>query len=133
MKYNSFNVEPFIVVKPNEDKKPFELMNDVIYLSAKENGNIYCIRLDRGYTWDGATIPRFLWRIVGSQYNPEFLPASMVHDWLCENKDFIQKDGVRISSDIFRDILILYKVPILKAKIMASAVRIFQMTRRGWK
>ena len=47
--------------------------------------------------------------------------------------DFIEIDGVKVSSDIFRDILILYKVPVLKAKLMSAAVRCYQMTQRGWK
>ncbi|MCR4881838.1 MAG: DUF1353 domain-containing protein [bacterium] len=134
MNYNSFDAEPMISVNPNNKEKPFVLLNDAAYLSAKYAGSeIYLIKIKQNYTWDGATIPRFLWRFVGSQYNPEFLPASMVHDWLCEHKDFISKNGVKISSDIFRDILMLYKVPVWKAKIMAAAVRCYQMTQKDWK
>ena len=57
----------------------------------------------------------------------------MVHDWLCEHKDFIIKDGVKISSDIFKDILELYGVSKFKAWTMATAVRAFQATQKGWK
>ena len=130
---NSFNVEPEIIVKPQIKDKPFMLNNDVCYLSKLFDDNRYIVRLEKGYSWDGATIPRFLWRIAGSQYNPEFLPASMIHDWLCENKNFIEKNGVKISSDIFRDILVLYNVPFWKAKIMALAVRCYQSLQKGWK
>ena len=134
MNYNSFEAKPIISVNPNNAKKPFVLLNNIAYLSANYGGNdIYRIEIHKGYNWNGANIPRFLWRLVGSQYNPEFLPASMIHDWLCENKDFIMKDGVQVSSDIFRDILILYKVPKWKAKLMATAVRCYQYTQRGWK
>lgn len=134
MGYNSFTKEPKIAVNPQNKEKPFCLMNDVYYLSSDFRDNeSYGIQINKGYNWNGANIPRFLWRVVGSQYNPEFLPASMVHDWLCENKSFIIKNGVQVSSDIFRDILILYKVPKFKAILMASAVRIFQMTKKGWK
>ena len=129
---NSFDKEPIILVNPENKKKPFVLMNDIEYLSEKYNGKHYRIYIRRKYNWNGANIPRFFWRIVGSQYDPDFLPASMVHDWLCENKDFIEKHGVQVSSDIFRDILILYKVPVWKAKTMATAVRMWQMTQKGW-
>lgn len=133
MNYNSFAVEPKIKVDYRNKKKPFRLMNNIYYLSGKYNGlETYGIRINKGYNWNGANIPRFLWRIVGSQYNPEFLPASMVHDWLCEHKDFIIKHGVKISSDIFKDILVLYGVNKAKAWIMASAVRTFQYTQKGW-
>jgi len=131
--YNTFDNEPKINVNPLSLQKPFKLMNDTFYLSSNfKNNESYGIRINKGYNWNGANIPRFLWRIVGSQYNPEFLPASMVHDWLCENKKFILKNGVRISSDIFKDILILYKVNRAKAWVMASAVRAFQQFQKGW-
>jgi len=129
---NSFDKEPMISVDPKNKKKPFVLHNDIEYLSEKYNGKNYRIFINKGYNWNGANIPRFFWRIVGSQYDPDFLPASMVHDWLCENKDFIEKHGVQVSSDIFRDILILYNVPKWKAKTMAAAVRGWQYTQRGW-
>jgi hypothetical protein len=133
MEYNSFDKEPIIKVDYKNKKKPFRLMNNVYYLSGAYEGlESYGIRINKGYNWNGANIPRFLWRIVGSQYNPEFLPASMVHDWLCENKDFILADGVKISSLIFRDILVLSGVSKFKANIMMSAVWAFQLTRKGW-
>ena len=130
---NLFSVEPEIIVNPRSSDKPFVLNNEVCYTSDLFDNNKYIISLEKGYIWDGATIPKFLWRVVGSQYNPEFLPASMIHDWLCEHKDFIPKKGAKISSDIFRDILILYKVPTWKANIMASAVRCYQSLQKGWK
>ena len=131
--YNSFIKEPKITVDPKNTEKPFVLLNDTYYLSSIFNKSCsYGIQINKGYSWNGANIPRFLWRLVGSQYNPEFLPASMVHDWLCENKKFIPIDGVKISSDIFRDILILYGVNKIKAWIMAEAVKIFQRTQKGW-
>jgi len=133
MCYNKFNCEPKIKVNPKDKNKPFELLNSIAYTSnLYQNVNTYRICINKGYNWNGANIPRFLWRIVGSQYNPEFLPASMVHDWLCENKDFLIEDGVKVSSDIFKDILIQYGVPKFKAWIMASAVRTFQYTQGGW-
>ena len=130
---NSFNKKPIINVNPEDKKKPFVLLNSIEYVSEKYNGKNYVIRIGKNYNWNGANIPKVFWRIVGSQYNPEFLPASMVHDFCCENKDIIDKHGVQVSSDIFRDILILYGVKPLKAKTMAAAVRCFQYTQKGWK
>lgn len=133
MEYNSFDVEPIINVNFHDKKKPFTLMNNIYYLSGEyKTLESYGIRINKGYNWNGANIPRFLWRIVGSQYNPEFLPASMVHDWLCENKDFIMDKGARVSSIIFRDILVLSGVSKIKANIMMSAVYMFQLTQKGW-
>jgi hypothetical protein len=140
MEYNSFDKEPWIKVNPRDTKKPFTLMNNICYLSCGRKGletknaiDSYVIEINKGYNWNGANIPKFLWRVVGSQYNPEFLPASMIHDWFCENKGFLYTKGVYISSLIFRDILLLYKVPKWKANLMFTAVYLFQKTRKGWK
>lgn len=129
---NSFDKDPIITIDPKNIEKPFILQNSVEYVSEEYNGKNYAIWIKRKYNWDGASIPRLFWRIVGSQYDPQFAPASMVHDWLCENKGFIEKHGVQVSSDIFRDILILYNVPKWKAKTMAAAVRMWQYTQKGW-
>lgn len=132
MKYNSFEEEPKISINLNDKKKPYVLLNNVVYL-AHTDKYTYRIAIPKGYSFDGATIPRFFYRIIGSKGEIEFLPAALIHDWLCENKSFIEKHGVQISSDIFRDILILYKVPKWKAKTMATAVRMWQTFQPGWK
>lgn len=131
--YNSFDTKPQIMVLYENEEKPFLLLNNVSYLSAHHNGqDTYRICIDAGYTWNGANIPRFLWRLIGSQYDPQYLEASMVHDWLCENKGFIIKKGARISSDIFRDILVLCGVSKCKANIMSTAVYYWQLMQGGW-
>lgn len=50
------------------------------------------------YCWDGASIPKFFWRIIGSNTEPEFLIASMLHDVLCENHHYV--NGNRYLSTI---------------------------------
>ncbi len=133
-KYGSFDVKPKIVVDYYNKEKPYKLLNNVAYLSNYKQGEIpYRIVINKGYSWNGANISKCFWRIIGSQFNPEFLPASMVHDWLCENKYFILKGGVRVSSDIFRDILVDTGVNRFKANVMATAVYLFQLTQGGWK
>lgn len=123
-----FNVKPKIAVNQENKSKPFRLLNSVMYVS----DYLYPIYINKGYTWNGANIPRCFWRIIGSQYNPEFLEASLVHDWLCENKGFILEHGAKISSDIFRDILVENGVSKLKANIMRTAVYIWQINQKGW-
>lgn len=131
MKYNSFEEEPKININLHNKKRPYTLLNNVVYLAHTDKYS-YRIAVPKGYCFDGATIPRFFWRIIGSKGEVEFLPAALVHDYLCENKDIIEKHGVQVSSDIFRDILILYGVSKFKANLMASAVRAFQYTQKGW-
>ena len=97
-----------------------------------ESFNPLLIRINKKYAYDGASVPRFFWRLIGSKGEVEFLAAALIHDWLCENKDFIISDGVKISSLIFRDILVLSGVSKFKANIMMSAVWAFQLTRKNW-
>lgn len=40
------------------------------------------IRIPKGFIWDGATIPRFLWSILGVTPFGWANPASLVHDYI---------------------------------------------------
>lgn len=91
----------------------------------------YVILCPKGYDWDGASIPLgFRW-IIGGKGSPEFLIPSMVHDRLCENHDFI-KNNRYLSSLIFRELLIAYKVGKFKANVMFNAVDRFQALFGHW-
>jgi hypothetical protein len=35
-----------------------------------------------GYFYDGASIPRIFWILIGSPFEPDFWAAAMAHDWL---------------------------------------------------
>lgn len=85
----------------------------------------YCLLFEKGYRWDGATIPKGVRWIIGPKGDPCFLLASMVHDKLCENHKFIKNDRY-LSSLIFRELLIACGVSEFKAKIMFFAVDNFQ-------
>ena len=48
-------------------------------------GGVYRISLPEGYSWDGATIPRVWWSVMGHPLKQEFRLASLIHDWRCEH------------------------------------------------
>ena len=105
-----------------------------IYCSRKfkDNSRIK-VKIERGYRWNGANIPRLVWSLTGYYpTHPQMLEASMVHDKLCENKKSIPKHGAKISSDIFYDILVSNKVPKPKAWLMSSNVYCYQKLQKGW-
>ena len=88
-------------------------------------GTQYCFVIEKGYTWDGATIPfGFRW-LIGAKGSSEFLNPSMVHDKMCENHEIVGNDR-QLSSMIFRELLIASGVSKLKAKTMYYAVDNFQ-------
>lgn len=40
------------------------------------------VKIDAGFEWDGASIPRLLWEEIGPPFAPSVMAASMVHDYL---------------------------------------------------
>jgi hypothetical protein len=45
----------------------------------------YVVKIPAGYTFDGASIPKIAWLVVGSPFEPDFQLAACVHDWFCEH------------------------------------------------
>jgi len=85
----------------------------------------YSFTIPKGYCWDGATIPRMFWRLIGSKTAPEFLIASMIHDVLCENHNYV--DNNRYFADkVFERLLYVAGVNPLTRFIMFHSVDNFQ-------
>ena len=77
--------------------KPFINMEEIgvqILYSPKGKVKIYTYNfvVPADYTWDGASIPKFCWRLIGPKTDPRFLIASMIHDTLCENHAYVNND-----------------------------------------
>lgn len=95
------------------------------------------------YRWNGADIPKFMWALVGSRYNPEFKIPSMVHDIMLEFKEDIYSkltnisvaEYRRLTSLIFRQLLKDKGVGTIKSNIMSGAVQCYQtlFNRKGWQ
>jgi len=135
------NIEPRTTVrKPmptdsideREDKKqkPYLNKKNVVF-TVDYLGTIYIIDIPKGYTWNGANIPRCFWWLIGSMGESEFLNASMLHDQLTEKKCLVAYDR-QLSSMIFREILIASGVSKFKANIMYKTVDIYQKLFCSW-
>ena len=96
-----------------------------VELSDCQNGVTYTFTIPKGYCWNGSDIPRIFWAIIGSRTDPQYLVASCLHDYMLENKSYIEYNK-RFTSDIFYGCLVAAKVGKIKAKIMAEAVNIYQ-------
>lgn len=131
-------------IKKEKSKFPFKLHNDVI-VTVDTDERRFSFKIKKGYIWNGADIPRCFWRLVGSRTDNAFLTASMVHDFMLENKKFIMEEVLknsmfvkeyrRLTSLIFRQILKDTGTGTIKANVMAWCVQIFQSTfnRKEWK
>ena len=148
-----FNVVPQVRIrvietndkKAKEKKKyPFKLDNDVI-VTIDTDERRFSFKIKKGYIWNGADIPRLLWRCIGSRTDNAYLIASMVHDFMLEFKKHIIEDVLknsmelkeyrRLTSLVFRQILKDTGTNTIKANIMSWCVDVFQMTfnNKGWR
>lgn len=120
-------------VKDDKKRLPF-ILNNELYIDGlylfKDQCNIsryfgFTLNIPKGFKWDGATIPRGFWWIIGGKGSPEFLIASLFHDYICKNK-YLMKGNRYLSSLLFKEVLIACGVPTWKATIMFHAVDNFQ-------
>ena len=63
------------------------LTHDVLIRAEICKGSVVEIAIPAGYHWDGATIPRPCWSIIGRPEDPQFALASLAHDWFCEQSE----------------------------------------------
>ena len=133
----SFDKEPYIIVrtiKPEMStfekrsiaKYPFCCKKPLrVLIFDNKKFKQYDFQIKENYCYDGASIPRFFWRLIGSNTSAEFLIPSLIHDVLCENHGYINNDR-ELSSRVFRALLIASGVSEFKANVMYQAVNNFQ-------
>ena len=49
----------------------------------------YNFSIPKGYCYDGASIPRLFWRVIGSNTDNRFLIPALIHDVLCEHHEYV--------------------------------------------
>lgn len=91
----------------------------------------YQFEIPKGYCFDGASIPRFFWRIIGAPTDNEFLVAALVHDVLCENHQYIMNDR-EFSTLAFDSLLKVSEVGKFKRFLMRTSVNVFQALFCDW-
>lgn len=96
-----------------------------VVLKDKEKNKTYKFEIPAYYYYDGATINRLFWRIIGPNTDNSFMIAALIHDWCCSQKDCVDNDR-NFSSKVFKSLLLTGGVSKLKAQIMYLAVDNFQ-------
>ena len=86
----------------------------------------YEFEIPKGYCFDGATVPRFFWRIIGPNTDNKFLIAALIHDVLCENHAYIDNDR-NFSTQVFNALLEASEVFPIKRFFMKNSVNLFQV------
>jgi hypothetical protein len=97
----------------NPDKKQWFRLEEEYIAEWYYKGKMYKITIPKGYEWDGATIPRFLWSILGYYPMGKMAEASLIHDWIYVNKGILEEGFTmtRLECDkLFKQHLIAIKV-----------------------
>lgn len=113
-------------------KKPFICEEELkVTLCNMPDDEVYEFTIPKGYTWDGATIPRMFWRLIGSKSDNRFLVPSLIHDVLCENHHYIDNDRY-FSTIVFERLLFVSKVNAFNRWMIKHSVDNFQKIAGGW-
>ena len=117
-------------------KKPFYLLYAVYVIVSYANKKIYLKLDDANFTSDGCTLWKIFWLILGCPHSPEYLPASLIHDWILEHPETVHYNR-KLASRIFKAVLLNEGVSPLKAQLMYIAVDIWQALKnvfiRKWR
>ncbi len=112
--------------KKDIESKPFENKNNIsVLLWDYTNNKNYEFNIPAGYTWDGGSIPRFFWRLIGPKTDNRFLIPSLIHDVLCENHNYVDNDRY-FSTQVFERLLYVSGVGSFKRWMMKHSVDNFQ-------
>lgn len=111
------------ILIPISDNK-FKLVKDYsVKLTTGEAVLVYS-----GYETNGADIPRFLWRLY-PPFSPEYMPAVVIHDYLCDLADEEtdkneRKTAFLFADKAFKNILQQLEISKIKVFLFYNAVRL---------
>ena len=91
----------------------------------------YGFTIPKGYCYDGATIPRIFWLLIGSNTDNAFLIPALIHDVLCEHHEYIMNDR-EFSTEVFNALLEVSEIGKFKRFLMRNSVDIFQAFFGSW-
>lgn len=118
--------------KKSIKKFPFICKTELkMELTDKKKEKCYKFTIPKGYCYDGASIPRIFWRVVGSNTDNHFLIAALVHDVLCENHNYVDNDR-SFSTNVFNALLKSSDVGAVRRFFMKNTVACFQTLCCGW-
>ncbi|ULL01224.1 DUF1353 domain-containing protein [Bradyrhizobium sp. I71] len=97
-----------------------KLLGEDLYFVDSDN---FVWKAGKGDTTDGATIPDLLKPFVGESFEPDFLPAAVIHDHYTHRAHRVR--SWRDTARVFYQAMLVNNVNIVKAKTMYFAVYAF--------
>ena len=115
---NDCERRPATVADPKLNMKKLEYETTYI---VKENGTKYVFVIPARFEFDGASIPRALWSVVGTPFEPDLERGALLHDYLYrENPENI---GRKMADTIFYETIRADTVGYCRAKTIYAGVR----------
>jgi hypothetical protein len=111
-------LKPVIKPDPNKLDEAYELMEDFGRSRGRARPIFY---VPKFFQFDGASIPAAFWQAIGTPFNPRFMVASVIHDWLYHTHRLSKAE----TDNFFRRLLLVDLVPKWKADLMHLAVSKF--------
>lgn len=99
------------------------ILEEDFLFEVKINSINYKILIKKGLTFDGASIPRIAWRVIGHPFSMPLLVSALPHDGIYVSELFPQKDCDWIFLCLMQKVGINW----VKRNTIYSAVRLF-----GW-
>ena len=113
-------------------KYPFICKKELkVQLQDYKKDKQYEFVIPKGYCYDGASVPRLFWRIIGPNTDNRFLVPALIHDILCEHHDYVDNDR-SFSTEVFNALLESSKISKLKRFVMKNSVAGFQTIFCKW-
>jgi hypothetical protein len=101
-----------IVLTPTDrmvrGRRVYRLLKTFVFHLSFAGGDDF-IEIPQGYEFDFASMPKFLQLILGNRDNVGTLEASLIHDWLCDNK----QPGFYTNAKL-RSVMFILGVPLWK-------------------
>ena len=108
---------PCVCIFESGGETGIELMEPMVFTDAA--GQDWVIPV--GFRSDGASVPRFLWRLLSPAIDPQTLWASIIHDY-CYGKAITTREKADAA---YRDQLIEDGYPVWKARLTYCGLRLF--------
>ena len=119
--------------KKSVEKYPFICKKNLtVMLKDLRKNKQYLFDIPKGYCYDGASVPRFFWRIIGSNTDNKFLIPALIHDALCEHHEYIDNDR-GFSTEVFNALLESSGICSFKRFFMKNSVACFQTIFCNWE
>lgn len=119
-------------------------MKRIIYKTHREDkrGNVFTVQyayrvnwddksflVPKGFESDGASVPRFFWRLIFSNTDANAATAGICHDWIyrVQPESWKRKEADKL----FLSFLVMFGIPVWRANLAYIAVRLFG--GKAWK